>query len=397
VKRLLLLSQLPIDRVGGATLRWRYFLDVLPGLGWEVDVISQPGAGSMSGAVNTGSDGARRALFRAARTVRHRTTPLFERVGVLPEAFLPGPAWALAARRQVDEAIAAHRPDAIWATCPPAAGMFPAARAAHRHRIPMVLEFRDLWAGNPGNDAGRPLLGRIQHRAARHADRIVTMTDEARARLAEVHPDLADRLVVLPNGFRPDLIARRVDRGAEGNGKPVLIHAGQLYGQRSIDGLVAALARPELARRTRLLLIGAVNERSQAALDAAGDAVDVEVRPPTTWDEAIDATARADVAVVLFTPGDATAVPGKLYEALALGVPVLALTSGDSALARLLERLGRTDGIAPHDDPAAIAAELERVLASPPAPLPAERLAPYDRSRVAGELARMLDDLVAAT
>jgi glycosyltransferase involved in cell wall biosynthesis len=392
----MLLSQLPIDRVGGATLRWRYLLEALPERGWEVDVISQPGAGSMSGAVNTGPGAGRRPLFRAARTAREAAAPLLERIGVLPEAFLPHPEWAIAARRQIERAIAERRPDVIWATCPPPASMFPAARAARRHGLPMVLEFRDLWAGNPGNDAGRPLLARVQRRAARHADRIVCMTDEARARLGEIHPDLTDRLVVLPNGFRPDLLERRVDRS--GNGAPVdrplLVHAGQLYGQRSIDGLVEALARPELSGRTRLLLIGALNERSSAALEAAGDAVDVEVRPPTTWDAAIDATARADVAVVLFTPGDDTAVPGKLYEALALGVPVLALTSGDSALRRLLERLGRRDGIAQHDDPAAIATELQRLLASPPPPLPAERLAPFDRAQVAGELARMLDDLV---
>jgi glycosyltransferase involved in cell wall biosynthesis len=393
VKRLLLLSQLPIDREGGTTLRWRYFLDVLPDLGWEVEVISQPTADALAGAVNVDPGRVQRALWRVARTARRRTAPVLERAGLLPEAFLPHPQWALSARGLVERAIADRRPDAIWATCPPAAAMFLAARAARRHGLPMVLEFRDLWAGNEGNDAGRPLLARIQHRAARHADRLVVMTEEARSRLGDVHPDLRELIVVLPNGFRPDLLQRRDDR--TGNGRrerPLLVHAGQLYGSRSIDGLVAALSRPELAGRTRLLLIGAVNERSAAAIAEAGDAVDVEVRPPTTWDGAIDATAGADVAVVLRTPGDETAVPGKLYEALALGVPVLALTGPDSALAKLLERLGRPQGVAPHDDPAAIGAELQRLLDDPPQPISAEL---FDRATVAGEVARMLDDLVA--
>ena len=121
------------------------------------------------------------------------------------------------------------------------------------------------------------------------------------------------------------------------------------------------------------------------------------MRPPTTWERAVEATAQADVAVVVFTPGDATAVPGKLYEALALGVPVLALVSADSALERQLREMGVDAEVARHDDPAAIATALERLLAHPPAPPTPEELAPYDRSRLAARLAEVLEEVAPAT
>jgi len=117
------------------------------------------------------------------------------------------------------------------------------------------------------------------------------------------------------------------------------------------------------------------------------------VRPPTTWERAVEATAQADVAVVVFTPGDATAVPGKLYEALALGVPVLALVSADSALERQLREMGVDAEVARHDDPAAIAGALERLLTRPPAPATPEELAAYDRSRLAALLSEALDEV----
>jgi glycosyltransferase involved in cell wall biosynthesis len=254
-----------------------------------------------------------------------------------------------------------------------------------------VLEFRDVWGGNPGNDVGRPWLARLQRRPIARAARVVCMTPDACARLAELHPDLAERLTLLPNGYDPRLLDARAQRPVPQDGPAPLVHAGTLYGPRSIDGLLGALARPELRGRAKLLLLGGVNDRSAAAIAALDGAVDVEVRPPTTWERAVATTARASVAVVLFTPGDATAVPGKLYEALALGVPVLALVSADSALERLLRRERIDAEIAAHDDPEAIAAALARLLDDPPPPPPLEQIAAYDRSRVAVELAAMLD------
>ena len=117
------------------------------------------------------------------------------------------------------------------------------------------------------------------------------------------------------------------------------------------------------------------------------------MRGPASWEASIAAQRDADIAVVVRTPGDDTAVPGKLYEALALGTPILALTGPDSALARMLARVGHDRGVAPHDDPAAIAAALERLLSDRPEPVPLETLAPYDRARIAERVRDLLDEL----
>src|SRR5205823_10520715 len=67
---------------------------------------------------------------------------------------------------------------------------------SHRTGLPLVLELRDLWAGDPGLDAGRPLLRRLQARAVARSARIVCMTPEAAARLADLHPEAAERIAV---------------------------------------------------------------------------------------------------------------------------------------------------------------------------------------------------------
>ena len=87
------------------------------------------------------------------------------------------------------------------------------------------------------------------------------------------------------------------------------------------------------------------------------------------------------------------ALPSKLFEALALGRPVLALTGAASDTARLLERVGQQAGLAPPDDPVAIAAALKRLLTNPPAPVDPEALDEYNRDRIAARYAALLEEV----
>jgi glycosyltransferase involved in cell wall biosynthesis len=121
----------------------------------------------------------------------------------------------------------------------------------------------------------------------------------------------------------------------------------------------------------------------------------VVVEPPTSWRAAVERVRDADVAVVINSPGTGgdMAAPSKLYEALALGTPVLALTAAGSETERLLERLGHAEGCAPPGDEEAVAAAVTRLLDAPPAPVDAAQLATFNRETVASRVAALLDGL----
>src|SRR5205814_3271546 len=109
--------------------------------------------------------------------------------------------------------------------------------------VPLVVEFRDLWAGNPYFDRGSSTLRRLEGRALARASAVVTVTEGCQAVLLELHPEIAERLRVFPNGFQSSLLSRREPLS---QGDPAtLIHAGSLYGDRTAESLVGALARPE--------------------------------------------------------------------------------------------------------------------------------------------------------
>jgi glycosyltransferase involved in cell wall biosynthesis len=302
--------------------------------------------------------------------------------------------WSLTGRAAVRRATERVTPDVVWATCPPPSALFAALPAVNGGTVPFVAEMRDLWAGNPYFDAGGTLLTRIEKRAFARADAIVTVTDSCAGRMVGLHPEIAPRLEVLPNGFDPtllDLRSRRANHGA----RATLVHAGTLYGDRSAVTLLRALSGPELASRTRLVLLGALDAATAAELRRDHGDLEIVVEPPVPWRDAVERVLAADVAVVINSPGTGgdMAAPSKLYEALALGIPVLALTNPGSESERLLERLGHATGCAPPGEEATIRRAVARLIETPPAPVDPAALAPFSRATVAEQVAALLDRL----
>jgi glycosyltransferase involved in cell wall biosynthesis len=311
---------------------------------------------------------------------------------VKPEALAPNNAWALTGKRLVREAIARERPDVVVATSPPTSALFATAGAIGP--VPFVADLRDLWAGNPYYDRGSRLLASLQGRALARAAAVVTVSDGCRDRLWALHPELGDRVHVLTNGFDPALLARRLTAPPQPETRARILFAGSLYGDHTAEPLVEAVARPELRGRAQLEFVGVIDPRTRHALAEAG--VDASVDPPISWSEAIERMLGAEIAVAITTPsaGGDMALPIKLFEALALGRPALVLARPNSDSARLLERLGQDAGLAPPDDPAAIAAAIERLLANPPPPVAPEALAEFDADRIAARYAELLDEVV---
>ena len=169
-----------------------------------------------------------------------------------------------------------------------------------------------------------------------------------------------------------------------------ILHSGTLTKDRPLAPLLRAL-RPPL----RLVLHGYVapgdpeGARSFERRGRARAAVGLGGR------RAADRRRRRRARHAGRGAGDATAVAAKVYEYLALGRPVLCLSHGGATEA-LLRRLGADQLAARLDDEASIEAALERITAGDlPAPVPPERLAPYERPRLAKRLAELLDGLAA--
>ena len=396
---LLLVSHRPLEYEGPGTVRWKYFIDHLPEHGWDV-VTATGRTGVTSDELSPDATVARLSAVRArvmggvGRVARPTANRL---LGVQPEAFPPSLAWSVTARSMLRARIANERPDVVVVTSPPPAALFATGAALRGTGIPSVADLRDPWAGHPTYDAGGSLLTRLEQRALAPFDAVVGVTPGMIDRLARLHPDLAGQLHLLPNGFAPELLARRGETGGlPRSGRMTVIHPGVLYGDRSIDDLVAAIGNSGLAASLRLQLVGNLNAASDAALRAAPPDLEVDVVGPRPWAEVMDLVAAADVVVVIVpaSMGDDVAWPVKMFEALALGKPILAITSG-GATEHLLGELGQRAYCGRIGHVPSVVSALHAVLETPPPPVAPERLARWSRGRVTADYAALLNTLVA--
>lgn len=397
MKRLLLISQRPLSQEGGPTARWRAFSRYLPEHGWEVHVVSAPPRAS---GVEFASDaGAAKRVARRARLMAvlgRAAAPLFRAAGLRPEAAPLSMLWLVNGTMAVRARVRELQPDVVLATAPPAVALLVAARALPKDGPPLATELRDLWAGNPAFETRPGVLGRLESGAFNRSARVVVMSPEAAADVRARHPAVAARVIEIPNGFEPSLLELRTETPRV-PGEPVaLLHSGTLVGSRPLRPLLDVLAAEEYRGRFRLLLHGYLSPASRAELAAAAPA-EVEVLPPSTWEEAVERMCRADVCLVTQSTlaGDQTAIASKVFEYLALGKPVLSLTDGGATEA-LLRRLGAGGLIARLNDRSSITAALDRVLLGEdwPAPVPPAALAAYDYRCLARRMANVLDTVL---
>ena len=394
MKRLLVVSHRPLDQEGGFTTRWRAFARYLPEQGWEVDVLSAspgPGASEFASSPRDAHRAAMRA--RVMSRVGRLSGPIFALAGVRPEAMPLSMAWlprgGLAVRRRLRGG--AH--DAVLATGPPMAGPLAARLGVPAGGPPLLVELRDLWAGSPAFDRGGGALTRVEDWLLRGAATVIVCTSEAAADVRRRHPGVAGRVRKLPNGFDPRLLELRDEADGSRAAPLTILHSGTLVPDRPLAPLLRVLAREPFRSAFRVVLQGFVAPAMANELALADGACELVVKPPVPWEEAVREMSAADVTLVsqARAAGDDTAVAAKVYEYLALGKPVLCLSHGGATEA-LLRSLGADRYCARLDDERSIAEALERLLAEPGrgAPTP-ETLAPYDRRRLARQLAAELD------
>lgn len=347
--------------------------------------------------------------------------------------------WASRATEAAERIVREERVDAVLVTMSPFILADLALRVRERTGVRTVIDMRDPWAldGVPGYrtwfEWRRDLA--LMRRTLFGVDHAIANTPEAARAIGAQWPDLDERkLSVIPNGYDPDDFddAERPARRSEGDF--LLVHTGTFltWDMRPARSVVDRVKRRVMHRPEAIIPWGRtvgplleamalLRERSSPAL-AGLRFVHVGVLDPDTdrWirdspvSDLVESTGylphhrsigwllEAD-ALFLHLHGmrgdhRARIVPGKTYEYLASGAPVLAgLPPGD---ARDLLGARERAFIADPCSPAEIAAQLERLRACAPErrrpPCNDEGLLEYSREALTARLASALSGSGAA-
>lgn len=371
--------------VGGAGVqRPARFVRYLPELGYRPTVISGPGAASGRW---TPEDAELIEEIPAATEVQRVLGPepaqggrgeQLERWLRLPA---PWSRWWIDGATQLGRAQG-RSVDLVYTWMQPYQTAVAGARLARELRKPWVADLGDPWAFDemiayPTRLHRRLETGRMRALLGQ-ADAVVMSTTEAVQRVVAAFPEFRRKTVVsIPNGYEPADFSRPV--AARTDDRFRIVHTGYLHTdlglryrqfghlRRLLGGTVAGVdvlprshvyllqaverllqRRPELRDRVEVVLAGVL---SQSDREIAERYPFVSTPGYVSHGRAVELMRTADL---LFLPmhelerGRATIVPGKAYEYIAAGVPILAaVPEGD--IRDVLEAGGRATVCRPSD------------------------------------------------
>jgi glycosyltransferase involved in cell wall biosynthesis len=247
----------------------------------------------------------------------------------------------------------------------------PGSAAARRAGARLLYDAHEIAADMalalPRTRLGRRRLMLMEHRLARRANAVVTVSDS----MAEV---LSERYGIHPAVVR-NVPRRRTSAGSSrawlrNAGVPdeaqVVLYSGGMLEQRGLDAVVQAMAAVPDAW---LVFLGPGDPgyiaRLRTVADQAGVADRFRIVPPVAPEEVTAHCAAADVGVVAIRPTSLNnwlALPNKVFDYLAAGLPVVTVDFPE--LQRLVDEhgIGRTYAA---DDPASLAAAITAVLRQP--------------------------------
>jgi glycosyltransferase involved in cell wall biosynthesis len=256
----------------------------------------------------------------------------------IPDAFWGWASHALHAGRGVARA---NELDAIVASAPPFTALQVAHKLSAEFSIPWFADLRDLWADKEPYPfvVWRRVLDRWQQRRTLISAAGVVTVSEPLAESLRMDGTPCPVTVVY-NGFDPDDVPARIQPSADG---PVrLLYTGSLYGDP--DPLFRALALLPNGKsdvRLEFLLRGDASALISRAR-ACGVVDSIQVFDPVSYQECLSRQARADALLLIQGEGPRWRgiVSGKIFEYLATGRPILALTGNDSVVHRILTDSG---------------------------------------------------------
>jgi len=318
-------------------------------------------------------------------------------------------------RFAVKRAIECHTQtpfDLVFATAPPYTSFIVGREVATKLGIPLVLDYRDDWIGNP-----RHLYPTFWHKKKnqlyeRQAIRASKLVFSINAQIAQAiqnrHPEYASRVSVVPQGFDPEDFQSHPTSinehdSAKSPRKMTFLYAGVFYDAQQPDSFLTALhrlfeRRPELKNRVQARFVGLFPESGKRLIEQLGLAFATELTGYVDHNESVSALLDCDVAwmIVGRQKGEEGISTGKLFEYFGSRKPILGLVPEGAARDALIQ-YGNATCVFP-DDVESISAAIEALIIDwqngDLSLADAENTEPYNRKKQAAHIASLFDQIV---
>lgn len=260
--------------------------------------------------------------------------------------------WYRSAVREGLKAIERYRPDVIYSSSPPATAHLVARKLKKETGIPWVAELRDLWSSNHQNGhwpKWREVLeSRTEYKTLSRADGIVSVSDTFINYLSSRLAVSNGNGIVIPNGFDPTDYPESPDCA---EGRFIISHMGDLYDMtrdpspifRSIVRLInrGHIDINDLEIRFYGLPVysrshnGIISLARECGLESV-----TKVMGSVSYYDSLVQQQHSSILLVIevLTERGKGVIPGKMFEHLGAGRPMLALVPSNGEAEHLVKQ-----------------------------------------------------------
>jgi glycosyltransferase involved in cell wall biosynthesis len=313
--------------------------------------------------------GSRHKVESAAGTQQSRKGLFSAAAQFAKDVLSPDPQvlWLPFAVRAAARIVSERRIDVVLVTVPPFSSLRIGVALKKRYpHITVISDLRDEWLTYYFHTLGynrspRALAGavRIERECVESSSRVVTVTERARMEMLRRYPNQpSEKFLVVGNGYEPEIFRDFTPR-PNLTGTILLGYTGTVYAPSDPTTFVGALSLlPEALRsRMRIRFIGHVeNPEYRTMLEQHAPVVQLDGFLP----QAVAMGALESVDFLLLIWNDCINIPGKLYDYLATGKPIVAFADPDGEVWQMIAAT-RTGWCADYRSPERIAALLTEV------------------------------------
>lgn len=250
--------------------------------------------------------------------------------------------WVPFALRAARKLVKRHGIDAVMVTAPPfSAFLVGTGLKKEFPHLKFIADFRDEWLDFYLNESDfqsgefvRKRATEIERETVELADIVVAVTHTSRDKIRRRYPELPEsRFQCVHNGFDPAQF-RNFSARPHNSGKVVVTHVGTAANASSSRYYLDALESlpPECRDRIESRFVGRIAEGEKIYFD--NRKAELKLLGFQTQEVATRYMEETDYLLVTLT--DRQSLPGKLFEYMATGKPILAISPPDGEVARIM-------------------------------------------------------------
>jgi glycosyltransferase involved in cell wall biosynthesis len=275
-------------------------------------------------------------ISTTTRGLRHRFAVWIRMNLFIPDARI---GWYWNAVRAGKKILQSENITAIVSIGPPHTTLLVGKKLSILSGIPHIPVFIDPWVDISyyrDFKRSRPTLAadrRLERSVAEQASRIVFVTESMKEDYAQRYPGIRNKSHVLYWGYDEEAFHTYSQKKLEG--REILFHAGNIFDHQNPSALWTTLRKEiDNGRNLRIVFVGSVGPGIRQSIHNAGLADRTEYKGFLPYHTMIEELGAA--SYLLVCASEKRHVPGKLFEYLRSGKPILAFGDGNEEVQKIL-------------------------------------------------------------